>query len=127
MLPTTHTLGIPGIIVAALARAPLGGTDGGLPWPWLVVGFGAQGAFAARFLVQWIASERAGASVVPRAFWHLSLIGSLALLAYFVRRGDPVGITGQIFGFLVYVRNLKLISRSRGASTPTSRAPAAGD
>ncbi|HEU4565171.1 MAG TPA: lipid-A-disaccharide synthase N-terminal domain-containing protein [Gemmatimonadaceae bacterium] len=123
MLLATHSLGIHGVMTAALAR----GADGGLPWPWLALGFAAQGAFAARFLVQWIASERAGASVVPRAFWHLSLVGSLALLAYFVRRGDPVGITGQLFGFVVYLRNLKLLARSRAGSAPAAGAPAAGD
>jgi hypothetical protein len=30
-----------------------------------------------RFLVQWIESERAGRSVVPDSFWHLSIAGAM--------------------------------------------------
>ncbi|MDF1551807.1 MAG: lipid-A-disaccharide synthase N-terminal domain-containing protein [Deferrisomatales bacterium] len=75
---------------------------------WLVVGFAAQALFSARFLVQWIASERRKRSTVPKAFWYLSLVGSALLLAYAVHRHDPVFILGQSFGFLVYIRNLML-------------------
>jgi lipid-A-disaccharide synthase-like uncharacterized protein len=93
------------------AAGPLGESASGSAdgfWPWLALGFAAQGVFAARFLVQWISSERAGASVVPRAFWILSLVGGLSLLAYFLHRRDPVGVTGQLFGVIVYLRNLSL-------------------
>ncbi|HSH69978.1 MAG TPA: lipid-A-disaccharide synthase N-terminal domain-containing protein [Deferrisomatales bacterium] len=75
---------------------------------WLVVGFAAQALFSARFLVQWIASERRKRSTVPKAFWYLSLVGSALLLAYAVHRHDPVFILGQSFGFIVYIRNLML-------------------
>ncbi len=64
-----------------------------------------------RMLVQWIASERARSSVVPTSFWWLSLIGGMMLLTYFLRRGDPVGVAGQLFGVVVYGRNLVLILR----------------
>ncbi len=84
----------------------------GLPAAWLIFGFSAQAIFMSRMLVQWIASERARSSVVPVAFWWLSLIGGLMLLTYFVRRGDPVGVLGQLFGVLVYSRNLILLSRT---------------
>jgi lipid-A-disaccharide synthase-like uncharacterized protein len=83
--------------------------EGGLPWLWLAFGFGAQALFTARMLVQWLASERAKASVVPKAFWWLSLAGGFALGVYFVRRGDPVGLVGQLFGCVVYARNLWLM------------------
>jgi lipid-A-disaccharide synthase-like uncharacterized protein len=83
---------------------------------WLIVGFGGQAAFSARFLVQWLASERAGESVVPTAFWYLSIAGSLALLSYAVARVDPVFILGQAFGVFIYSRNLYLIGRSKSAS-----------
>lgn len=79
---------------------------------WLVIGLAGQAAFSARFLVQWLVSERAGRSIVPRAFWHLSLIGSFTLLSYAIARHDPVFILGQAFGFLVYSRNLYLIRRA---------------
>lgn len=80
---------------------------------WLALGFAGQAAFSGRFLVQWLASERAGRSVVPVWFWVLSIVGSALLLAYAVYRRDPVFILGQSFGFLVYIRNLVLIRRER--------------
>lgn len=80
---------------------------------WLGLGFFAQGLFAARFIVQWISSERAGKSVVPVSFWYISLAGSLLLLIYAVRQQDPVFILGQSTGSFIYVRNLYLIKRTR--------------
>lgn len=80
---------------------------------WLGIGFLGQALFTSRFLVQWIASERRRQSVVPLAFWWLSLAGGGTLLAYALYRGDPVFILGQAFGLVVYVRNLLLIRRSR--------------
>jgi lipid-A-disaccharide synthase-like uncharacterized protein len=76
---------------------------------WVVLGFVAQGFFTMRFLVQWIASERARASVIPVAFWVLSIGGGQLLLIYALYRRDPVFIVGQGFGLLVYVRNLYFI------------------
>jgi lipid-A-disaccharide synthase-like uncharacterized protein len=80
---------------------------------WLALGFIAQGLFSARFLVQWIASERAGRSVVPLSFWFLSVAGGVSLLAYAIWRKDPVFILGQGGGLAVYSRNLYLIYRER--------------
>jgi len=76
---------------------------------WVVLGFVAQGLFTARFLVQWIASERARASVIPVSFWFLSVIGGFLLLIYALSRRDPVFIAGQALGFFVYARNLYFI------------------
>ena len=64
-----------------------------------------------RFLVQWIASERKGESVVPLSFWFFSLGGGLTLLVYAIYRRDPVFILGQGAGLFVYSRNLYLIQR----------------
>jgi lipid-A-disaccharide synthase-like uncharacterized protein len=80
---------------------------------WIVLGFTAQLAFTGRFLVQWIASERCGKSVVPISFWYLSLVGSTGLLLYAAVRADPVFILGQSLGSLIYIRNLVLIYRER--------------
>lgn len=80
---------------------------------WLVLGFVAQGLFSARFVVQWVASERAGKSVVPVVFWHLSIIGTVLLLTYAIYRKDPVFILGQSAGLIVYFRNLHLIWREK--------------
>ena len=87
----------------------------GLTWGWLAFGYAGQALFTGRMLVQWIATEKKKQSVVPPLFWWLSLFGGLILLIYFVRRGDPVGILGQLFGFVVYARNLILIQRASPA------------
>jgi lipid-A-disaccharide synthase-like uncharacterized protein len=78
---------------------------------WLGVGLLGQSLFSARFLVQWIASERRRRSVVPVAFWYFSLAGGLILLAYATYRLDPVFILGQVSGIFVYGRNLYFIRR----------------
>jgi lipid-A-disaccharide synthase-like uncharacterized protein len=80
---------------------------------WLAVGFFGQALFSMRFLVQWWRSERAGNSVVPVAFWYLSLGGGLLLLTYAIYRRDPIFILGQLSGVVVYLRNLHLIRRHR--------------
>jgi lipid-A-disaccharide synthase-like uncharacterized protein len=80
---------------------------------WLGLGFFAQGLFAARFVVQWLSSERARASVIPVSFWYLSLGGSLLLLTYAVHKRDLVFIAGQAAGSIVYIRNLHLIHQRR--------------
>ena len=80
---------------------------------WYVVGFLGQALFSARFVVQWIASERERRSVVPLAFWYCSLGGGALLLVYAIHRFDPVFILGQSTGILVYTRNLYLIKRER--------------
>lgn len=85
---------------------------------WLTVGFFAQAMFSARFLVQWIASERVRRSIVPEAFWYFSFAGGAMLLAYAIYRQDPVFILGQAFGLLVYARNIYFIWSERRAGEP---------
>jgi lipid-A-disaccharide synthase-like uncharacterized protein len=80
---------------------------------WLGVGFLGQGIFTARFLVQWAVSEKQRDSVVPVAFWWISLCGGLTLLAYTVHKRDPPLMVGQAMGLLVYVRNLMLVAKAR--------------
>jgi lipid-A-disaccharide synthase-like uncharacterized protein len=80
---------------------------------WLIIGFAGQALFTARFLVQWIASERRRDSVVPVAFWWLSLLGGLTLLSYASYRQDPVIIVGQAMGLVVYARNLMLVGKAK--------------
>ncbi|WP_191236779.1 lipid-A-disaccharide synthase N-terminal domain-containing protein [Cobetia marina] len=91
------------------------------PW-WVAIGFGGQALFSARFIIQWLASEKARRSIVPRAFWWFSLAGGMTLLAYAIHRQDPVFIAGQGAGLLIYLRNLSLIKRDRA-----SRQQAASD
>lgn len=80
---------------------------------WVIIGLGGQLAFTARFLVQWLSSERAGRSVVPISFWYCSITGGMTLLAYAIYRGDPVFIMGQSLGVVIYLRNLWLIYAER--------------
>jgi lipid-A-disaccharide synthase-like uncharacterized protein len=80
---------------------------------WLVIGFVGQALFSARFIVQWLASERARRSVIPVAFWFLSLAGGVTLFAYALYRQDPVFIVGQGAGLFVYSRNLYFVFRER--------------
>jgi Predicted membrane protein len=82
---------------------------------WIALGFLAQAMFTMRFVVQWLASEKAGRSVVPVAFWFFSLGGGLLLLIYAIQRKDPVFIAGQGLGLFIYIRNLMLIRRERAA------------
>ncbi|WP_226946334.1 MULTISPECIES: lipid-A-disaccharide synthase N-terminal domain-containing protein [Roseobacteraceae] len=87
---------------------------------WVVFGLAAQLMFTARFLLQWIASERAKDSVMPVAFWYFSLIGGVMLLAYALYRRDPVFILGQALGVFIYARNLWLIyAKRRAQPTPS--------
>jgi len=88
-----------------------------LDW-WVLLGFVAQIMFTLRFVVQWIASERAGHSVVPLAFWLFSIGGGTLLLIYALYRRDPVFIAGQAFGVFVYLRNLQFVLRDRGRGAP---------
>lgn len=88
---------------------------------WLVIGFGGQALFMARFVLQWLTSERERRSVIPVSFWYLSILGALVLLAYAVHRHDPVFVVGQAIGVGIYLRNLQLIrgeqARSRNVTS----------
>ena len=82
---------------------------------WLAIGFVGQALFSGRFLVQWIASERARRSIIPTAFWLFSLGGGVTLLAYAIWRRDPVFIVGQGTGLAIYLRNLWFIREEKQA------------
>jgi lipid-A-disaccharide synthase-like uncharacterized protein len=87
---------------------------------WLMIGLAGNFVFGTRFLVQWIASERAGRSTIPLAFWYLSIAGSLLLLAYAIHIGMTVGwkmaaplVLSYAPNTLPYVRNIMLVRRER--------------
>ena len=88
-------------------------------WPrvWLAIfGLAAQGIFMSRMLVQWVATERARRSVMPVAFWWLSVLGAVMLLIYGILDRDIVIIAAQAFGFIVYARNLWFIYQDKGSA-----------
>jgi lipid-A-disaccharide synthase-like uncharacterized protein len=80
---------------------------------WLVFGIVAQLLFAGRFIVQWIASEKQGKSVIPFAFWFFSMGGGLMTLVYGLVKREPVIIVGQGLATFIYVRNIMLILKER--------------
>lgn len=80
---------------------------------WVTLGLAGQGAFFGRMFIQWVASERRKESVVPPAFWWLSLVGGVLLFAYFIWRQDIVGVLGQSTGLVIYARNLRLIAKQK--------------
>ena len=92
---------------------PFLGVSSAAEFTWVAFGLAGQLLFTARFIVQWIASERAGRSTVPVAFWWFSIGGGLVLLTYAIYRTDPVFILGQSMGVFIYSRNLWLIRRER--------------
>lgn len=80
----------------------------------LIIGFIGQGLFSMRFIIQWLASEKAKKSVIPFSFWIFSLLGSIFLLIYAIYKKDPVFILGQAPNVLIYSRNIYLIKKNRG-------------
>ena len=80
---------------------------------WVVFGLAGQIVFGARFIVQWLASERKKESHIPITFWYISLIGGIITTIYAIHRRDVVFTLGQGAGLVVYVRNLMLIYRHR--------------
>lgn len=91
---------------------------------WIIIGFGGQAAFSGRFLVQWFVSERERQSVVPEAFWWMSLVGGVGLFTYFAWRQDIVGVVGQSSGLVIYARNIRLIHKRRKRLARTQSGPA---
>jgi lipid-A-disaccharide synthase-like uncharacterized protein len=83
-----------------------------LNW-WLLLGYAGQALFSMRFIVQWVASEKAGRSVIPIAFWFFSIGGGVLLFLYALYIRDPVFILGQGMGLFVYLRNLYFVVRER--------------
>ncbi|MAS87125.1 MAG: lipid A biosynthesis protein [Micavibrio sp.] len=80
---------------------------------WLVIGLVGQSLFFMRFVVQWLASEKAKKSVMPDIFWYFSLAGGIVLLTYSIHRQDPVFILGQSIGLFVYCRNIYFLKKSK--------------
>ena len=86
---------------------------------WLAFGLVAQLFFTARFLVQWISSERAGMSVVPMAFWFCSMGGGIMTLIYGIAKREPIIILGQALATVIYIRNIMLILKNRRRQSET--------
>ena len=80
---------------------------------WILFGFFAQFVFFLRFFIQWLYSEKAKKTVIPLAFWYLSILGSIMILIYSVKRNDIVFIAASILNSFMYIRNLVIIHRNK--------------
>ncbi|MCB9366607.1 MAG: lipid-A-disaccharide synthase N-terminal domain-containing protein [Calditrichaeota bacterium] len=78
---------------------------------WTLLGLVGQVLFFMRFIIQWIATERAKRTVIPTSFWYFSIGGALVLLFYSFVRRDPVFIAGYLLAMVIYVRNLRFALR----------------
>jgi lipid-A-disaccharide synthase-like uncharacterized protein len=87
---------------------------------WVAIGFAGQALFTARFVVQWLASEKVKKSIVPNLFWWFSIGGGAILFIYALHREDPVFIVGQGAGLFIYLRNIYLIYKKPKPETPAS-------
>jgi lipid-A-disaccharide synthase-like uncharacterized protein len=77
--------------------------------PWIfAIGFSAQLLFAARMIIQWFQSEKAGKSLSPTIFWQISLLASVIFLLYGILRKDFAIVLGQCLVYYIYIRNLHL-------------------
>jgi lipid-A-disaccharide synthase-like uncharacterized protein len=104
------------MIIADLSQGLWHGTIQKFASWWVALGLLGQLVFASRFVIQWLASERKGRSVIPVAFWYLSLGGSAILLVYAIHIADPVFILANTLNSFIYVRNLMLIEKEKRAS-----------
>ena len=77
----------------------------------LALGIISQLIFTIRFIYQWIFSERIKTSQLPYGFWVISIFGSTLILIYAILRKDPILFIGQIFGLVIYIRNLMILKR----------------
>lgn len=89
-----------------------------IPMLLLIYGSAGQIIFTFRFVYQWIYSKKENESVLPPAFWWISLTGSMIIVSYGAMVKDPILILGQSFGFMSYIRNL-MIGR-KNAKTKSS-------
>jgi len=90
---------------------------------WVTIGFAGQFVFSGRALVQWLVSEKERKSVVPAAYWWMSLCGGVVLFAYFGWRQDLVGILGQATGIVIYARNIRLLYKHRRRESQAQSEP----
>ena len=88
-----------------------------------ILGFIGNAIFSTRFLLQWIASEKKGESVIPVAFWYWSILGSAVLGSYFIFKRDPVGILAYLPNSFIYIRNLQLIKRQQQLAAAAQASP----
>ena len=83
---------------------------------WKIIGYTGALMFGARWVVQFVASKRAGKPVIPRLFWYMSVVGSLMTLSYFLfsAKQDSVGVLQNLFPSFTALYSLYLDIKHRG-------------
>ena len=83
---------------------------------WKIIGYTGALMFGGRWLVQFVASKRAGKPVIPRIFWYMSDGGSLMTLSYFMfsAKQDSVGVLQNLFPAFTALYSLWLDIKHRG-------------
>ena len=84
--------------------------------PWKLIGYVGALMFGGRWVVQFLASRRAGKPVIPRVFWYMSLVGALMTLSYFLfsAKQDSVGVLQNLFPTFTAAYSLWLDIQHRG-------------
>jgi lipid-A-disaccharide synthase-like uncharacterized protein len=81
--------------------------------PWKLVGFVGGLMFAGRWVLQALATKRAGRPTIPRSFWIISLSGSAMVTSYFIwGKNDAVGVLTNLLPASVAFYNLVMDIRS---------------
>jgi len=87
--------------------------------PWVLFGLFGQFVFFSRVFVQWIASERRKAIVIPISYWHLSIVGAIILLFYAIHRRDTVFIIAYVLNISIFWRSLIIHKNQRKRESET--------
>jgi lipid-A-disaccharide synthase-like uncharacterized protein len=92
---------------------------------WKLIGYLGTLMFSGRWIIQMLASRKARRSVMPRAFWYMSLAGSTLLLLYFIfGKPDSVGFLSNSFPTLIAAYNLYLVTTQHKREPPQTPQPA---
>ncbi len=78
-------------------------------------GFIAQGLFAVRFFIQWLAVEKIGQATTPKLFWQLSIVGNMLLFIHsLIQLHFPVSIV-QSQNIVLSWRNINLQQQKKAS------------
>lgn len=92
--------------------------------PWQLIGFVGTCLFSIRWIVQLLASRKAGISVLPINFWYISAAGSMLLTIYFLFGiKDSVGFISNLFPLIIALSNIYLYLKQRDVSNKEDLVP----
>ncbi|MCK5862652.1 MAG: lipid-A-disaccharide synthase N-terminal domain-containing protein [Candidatus Hydrogenedentes bacterium] len=86
-------------------------------WVWLAVGVFGQGLFALRFLIQWAVTELHKKSIIPAAFWYISVVACLLMMLSHIQREEWLYVIGLFLTLFIYLRNIYLVHYPRSTTS----------